>query len=69
VGQKASGRITYVPDGKGACRISYAPVNPAPEIDPRSDTAALHDGRISIGAVSIDRNGDAKWLRSLDLTG
>ncbi|MFI0355136.1 5'/3'-nucleotidase SurE [Actinomadura sp. 9N407] len=69
VGQKASGRITYVPDGKGGYRISYAPVNPAPEIDPRSDTAALHDGHISIGAVSIDRNGSAKWLRSLNLTG
>jgi 5'-nucleotidase len=69
VGQKATGHITYVPDGRGGYQLSYAPVTPAPKIDPDSDTAALRDGHISIGAVTIDRTGNSKWLRSLHLTG
>ncbi|MFB4318410.1 5'/3'-nucleotidase SurE [Actinomadura sp. 21ATH] len=68
MGDTPLGRITYVPDGAGGYRIGFTAADPDTRFDPRSDTAALRDGHISIGAISVDRTADPKWLRSLHLT-
>ncbi|ROO85077.1 5'-nucleotidase [Actinocorallia herbida] len=67
MGDTPLGSLTYTADGKGGYRIGYTLADANTRLDPRSDTAALRDGRISIGAISVDRTADGKWLGSLNL--
>ncbi|WP_460308193.1 5'/3'-nucleotidase SurE [Actinocorallia aurea] len=61
------GSLTYTADGSGGYRIGYDVAPADTKLDPKSDTAALRDGHISIGAISVDRTADTKWLGSLNL--
>lgn len=66
-GQVALDRFSYAQSGADTYRMSFGPVRPAPAPDPRSDTAALLGGNISVGAVSVNRDAsaDGRWLSGL----
>lgn len=70
VGDIALNRLSYSKSGADTYQLSYGPVDPAPVLDPRSDTAALLDGKISVGAVSVNRDAgtNAHWLSHLATT-
>ncbi|MFC5748854.1 5'/3'-nucleotidase SurE [Actinomadura rugatobispora] len=69
MGRDPLGHVTYVPDGAGGYRLGFSTADPAPRLDPRSDTAALRAGHISIGAISVNRTAEPGWVRDLALTG
>ncbi|GAA2438129.1 5'/3'-nucleotidase SurE [Actinomadura vinacea] len=62
-------RFAYTAAGTDTYRLTFGPAEPAPSLDPRSDTAALVNGHISVGAITADRDatGDLAWLRSAAL--
>ncbi len=66
VGDAPLGNLTYVTDGSGGYTFTY--LETGANIDRDSDTAALLDGDISIGAISVDRTTDPRWLKALKLT-
>ncbi|MWA03197.1 stationary phase survival protein SurE [Actinomadura sp. LD22] len=71
VGRVAVDRFSYTATGENGYRLGYGAVQPAPGLDPHSDTATLAGGHISIGAVTVDRDGSgaAGWARAVTMTG